>query len=77
MGALLDNVAFVHHQDQISVADGGQTVGDNERGATLHQVVHGLLNQHFGAGIDRAGCFIKDQNLGCDRIARAIVSSCF
>ena len=30
---------------------------------SLHQVVHGLLDQHLGAGIDRAGGFIQDQDL--------------
>ena len=28
-----------------------------------HQVVHRLLDQHFGAGIDRTGRFVEDQHL--------------
>ncbi|MCJ7622932.1 MAG: amidohydrolase family protein [Anaerolineaceae bacterium] len=58
MFALLDNITFVHHQDQIGVADGGETVGDDKTGAVPHQVVHSFLDQYLGAGIDRTGSFI-------------------
>ena len=37
--ALLHNVAVIHHQDPIRVADGGQAMGDDKASAALHQTV--------------------------------------
>ena len=37
MGALLDDFAAAHHQNQVCLADGGQAVGDQERGAARQQ----------------------------------------
>jgi hypothetical protein len=34
--ALLHNVAVIHHQDPIRVADGGEAMGDDEAGAALY-----------------------------------------
>ena len=62
VGALLDDVAFLHHEDQVRVADGRKTVRDDERSAVRHQVIHGPLYQHFGTGIDGAGRLIEDQH---------------
>lgn len=42
--SLLDDVPFLHDQDQISVFDGGKPVGDDKAGSALHQVIHSLLN---------------------------------
>ncbi len=64
MLALLHDVAVVHHQDQVGVADGGQAMGDDEAGAALHQGVHRLLDQHLGVGIHRTGGFVQDQDRG-------------
>ena len=52
MAAGLDDIAVFHDQDQIGVADGGQTMRDHEAGAVFHQLLHALLDQHLRAGID-------------------------
>ena len=49
--ALLHNVPVVEDQDLVCRADGGQTVGNDEGGASFHEIVHGVLDQMLGAGI--------------------------
>ena len=62
MVALLDDAAGVHHQDGVGVADGRQPVGDHEAGAVRAQRRHGLLDEHLGAGVDRAGGLVEDED---------------
>jgi len=47
MGALLDDVAAVEHQDTIEAAHGREPVRDHNRGAPLHQPLHRLLDQRL------------------------------
>ena len=61
--ALLDDAAVVHHEDGVGVADGGQPVRDHEARAVLHQLRHGLLDQHLGTRVDRAGRLVEDEDL--------------
>ena len=61
MVTLLDDVTVLHHQDHVGVADGRQAVGDHEGGAVGPQCRHGLLDQHLGAGVDRGGRLVQDQ----------------
>jgi hypothetical protein len=37
--APLYNFTFCHHQDLMGVGDGGQTVGNNQRGAVFSQLI--------------------------------------
>ena len=62
VAALLDDVAVLHHQDGVGVADRGQAVGDDEARAALAQRVHRLLDQQLRAGIHRAGGLIEDEH---------------
>ena len=61
MLALFDDISIFHHQDPICVTDGGKSMGDDEAGASLHQVVHGFLDQDFGVRIHRTCGFIQDE----------------
>jgi hypothetical protein len=54
--------AVVHHQDRVGVADGRQPVGDHEAGAPARSAAIALLHQHLGAGVDRAGGLVEDQD---------------
>jgi hypothetical protein len=63
MAALFNDIAFVHHQDQVGIADGGKAVGDDETGAVLHQVFHGFLDQYLGTRVDRADGSIQEQDI--------------
>ena len=59
---LLNDVTVADDQDQIGVANSAQAVGDDEAGFALHQLVHGFLDEHFGAGVNRASGFIQNRN---------------
>ena len=69
VGALLDDPAVLHHQDQVGVADGGEPVRDDEAGPVRAQRRHRPLQQHLGAGVHRAGRLVQDQQrrLGQER----------
>src|SRR5215469_3633942 len=62
VGALLDDLPVLHYQDDVSVADRGQPVRDDEAGPALAQRVHRTLDQHFGPGVDRASRLVQDQD---------------
>ena len=55
MSALLCNPAALDQNDDIRVADGGQAVGDDERGASLGDGQHGTADFLLGHGIYGAG----------------------
>ena len=62
MASLLDNLSVFHDEDQRSVADRGQTVGNDKTRSALHQLVKRLLNLQFGTGIDAGGRLVEDQH---------------
>ena len=53
MRAALDHVAVVHDENHVGVANRGEAVRDHKARTPHGQRVHGLLDQLFGAGIDR------------------------
>jgi len=61
MLALFNDVAVADDQDQVSVANSAQAVGDDEAGFALHQLIHGFLDEHFSTGVDRTGGFVQNQ----------------
>ena len=60
--APLDDTAVFHNQDQVAVADRGETVRDHKCGSALHQLVHAALYDLFGTGIDGGGRLIENQH---------------
>src|SRR6185312_16986004 len=62
MGAALDDAAGFDHEDLLSGADGGEAMGDDERGAAAEQMGQALLNQRFGFGIEAAGGLVQNQD---------------
>ena len=48
----LDDLAVIQYNDRITVADGGESVGNNEYGSALHQIVHSFLYDTLCTGID-------------------------
>ena len=42
--------------------DGGQAMGDDQRGAALRQLGQRALDGHFGGGIERRGGFVEDED---------------
>lgn len=62
MGTTFDNVSLFQNHDTVTVADSGKTVGDNKSRSAFHQLIHAILNQLLGTGINGTGSFIQDQN---------------
>jgi len=46
----------------VGVFNGGKTVGNYKGGPVLGEAVHSLLNEHFGAGVNGGGGFVKYQH---------------
>ena len=63
MRAGLDDVALLHDHDLVGVADGGETVGDDEAGPVLHQLDHGVLDLLLRAGVHTGGGLVQNQDL--------------
>ena len=62
MAALFQHTALVEHDDVVRVLDRGQAMRDHQRGAVLHQSLHGFLDQALRFGIQRAGGLVEDQD---------------
>ena len=62
MGALFNDMALVHHQNDVGVLDGGEPVGDDKAGAALHQRLKGPLDADFGHRVDRRGRLVENQH---------------
>ena len=62
MLAAFDDAAVVHHGDVVGVLDRGQTVGDHEGRAPLHQGVHPLLDESFRTRVDGRGRLVQDEH---------------
>ena len=62
MRALLDDAPVLHHRDHVGVAHRGQTVGDDQGRAPLHQVLEGPLDDRLGLGVERRGGLVEDQD---------------
>ena len=64
MGAFGDDAAAVHDDDAVSVAHGGEAVGDDQRCLAGHQAFEGVLDEAFAFAIERTGGFIEQQDGG-------------
>ncbi|MBV6467016.1 MAG: hypothetical protein PGMFKBFP_02348 [Anaerolineales bacterium] len=62
VAAALDDSPVGHDQDQVGAADGGESVRDHKRGASLHQAVERLLDEQFGLRVHAGGGVVQDQN---------------
>lgn len=69
MGAALGDATLVEDENQARLANGAETVGDDERGAATQQDFEGALEAGFGDGVDGAGGFVqhKDARVGEER----------
>ena len=61
MGSPFNDASVFEDHDRITVADGGQPVGDYEYGTAFHQVIHTFLNDLLGSCIDGGCRLIEDQ----------------
>ena len=62
VGALFDDLASVHDDDGVGVADRRQPVGDDEARPPASQLRHRLLDQDLGPRVYIARRLVQDQN---------------
>ena len=43
------------------MADGGESVGNDDAGPVLHEFSKCILNEEFGGGVDAGGGFVEDE----------------
>ena len=68
---------FSMTQNARGVADGGEPVGDDQRGAALGQRVEGRLNLGLGDGVQGGGGLVRMRIGGFFRKIRAMAMRCF
>ena len=61
MAALLDDAAARDDGDLVGVLDGGEAVGDHQRGAALAQLVQRALDHDLGGVVKRRGGLVQDE----------------
>mmetsp|Transcript_20465 Transcript_20465/g.62302 ORF Transcript_20465/g.62302 Transcript_20465/m.62302 type:complete len:607 (+) Transcript_20465:191-2011(+) len=61
---LLHDAAAVHHADDVAVFDGGEAVGDHDRGETrlLDELVERLLHDLLGLAVQRRRGLVQEQD---------------
>ena len=64
VGAPFDDAAVIQHHNAVGIFDGGEAVGDDEHGAACHQLIHTILHQFFGTGIDGGSGFVQNHHRG-------------
>src|SRR5690349_7755630 len=57
-----DNATAFEDDDGIGTANRREAVRNDERRPVQHQGRQGVLNQHFGLGIERRRCLVENQN---------------
>ena len=60
--AALDDLTVPQYQDLIRLANGAQTMGDDEAGAVGHEAFQRLLDQLFRRRVHAGGRFIQNQD---------------
>jgi hypothetical protein len=64
VGALLDDLSLLEYADEVGVADGGESVGDDEGGASFQEAIHVALDHALGFAVQGACRFVEDQHRG-------------
>ena len=62
MRALFDDVAVIHDEDVLRMADGGEPMGDDKARPPLHQPLHRRLDILLGARIDVARRLVENEH---------------
>ena len=52
VASAFDYPALLQNHYAVGVANSGQSVGDNECSSAAHQLIHSVLHQRFGTGIN-------------------------
>ena len=60
MITMLDDITIYHDEDDVSILNSRQAVGDDKASTSHHELAESLLNQDFCPGIDRGSRLIQD-----------------
>ena len=76
MGTALNNLSLLKNHDTIGVSYGRQTMCDNKGCSSAHQLIHTILNNALGTGINGACRLIENQyrrnRNGCTRDSKQL-----
>ena len=64
VGAAFDDFAVFEDEDEVGAGDGAEAVGDDEGGAVGDEFFKGVLDEHFGVGVDGGGGFVEHEDAG-------------
>jgi hypothetical protein len=59
---LFGQAPLIEHEDRVGIGNGREAVGDRQRGAVCRYGVQRGQNVLFGAGVERAGRFVEQQD---------------
>ncbi|NDB77378.1 MAG: methyltransferase domain-containing protein, partial [Verrucomicrobia bacterium] len=62
VGAALTDAPVFEHQNLVQVADGGEPVGDDQRGAAPHQPLEAFDHERLALGVERTGRFVEQED---------------
>mmetsp|Transcript_10713 Transcript_10713/g.25406 ORF Transcript_10713/g.25406 Transcript_10713/m.25406 type:complete len:247 (-) Transcript_10713:3271-4011(-) len=62
MGPLLDDLAALHHSDDMGSADSGQPMGDDDCGAALHELLKGIGHELLALRVESAGGLVQEKH---------------
>src|SRR5690242_10879313 len=62
VGASLHDAAFLQDDDQVGVLDRRQTVGDDQHGPVLHELIDRILHQPLRLGVELAGRLVENED---------------
>ena len=60
MITMFDDIAIYHDEDDVSILNSRQAMGDDKASPSYHKLAEGLLNQDFCPSIDRGSRLIQD-----------------
>ena len=62
MGAALDDLALVEHDDLVGADDGREPVRDHQRGAAARDALERVLDFLLGVAVERRGRLVEHQD---------------
>ena len=62
MGSSLDDASLLKNHATVAVSYRGKSVGNDEGGSAVHELIHTVLNHLLGTGIDGGDCLIENEH---------------
>ena len=60
MISMFDDITIYHNEDDVSILNSRQAMGNDEASTTHHELAESLLNQDFCPGINGGSCLVQD-----------------